>query len=68
MVKMLGRLRWRGQCACCAGPKGQKAIRAEEKQQVRREIADAVTERDYVRRANEAGITVQVHELFGRPM
>lgn len=39
MAKMLGRLGWRGQCSCCNGLKGKKAIRAEEKRRWRRDEA-----------------------------
>jgi hypothetical protein len=31
VAKMLGRLGWRGQCACCNGPRYRKQIRAEER-------------------------------------
>ena len=42
-VKMLGRLGWRGQCSCCNGPRGKKAIRAEEKRHWRREVDEMKT-------------------------
>ena len=30
MAKLLGRLGWHGQCACCCGPDGKDTIRAQE--------------------------------------
>lgn len=37
MAKLLGRLGWRGQCACCDGPKGKRQIKREEEAQWRAE-------------------------------
>lgn len=37
LMKMLGKLGWRGQCSCCNGPRSKKAIRAEEKRRWRAE-------------------------------
>ena len=39
MAKLIGRLGWHGQCACCSGPAGKDTIRAQEERAWRAEAA-----------------------------
>jgi len=41
-VKMLGRLGWRGQCACrdCTGPRTRRQVKAKERREVRAEAVE----------------------------
>ena len=41
-MKLLGRLGWHGQCACCCGPHGKKQIKREEERDWRREAEEDV--------------------------
>lgn len=43
--RMMGRLGWHGQCACCCGNRGKESVRAQERVEVRREAIEAMAYR-----------------------
>lgn len=41
-MKMIGKLGWHGQCACCCGKDGNQEIKRQEERQWRKEADDEI--------------------------